>query len=188
MSTEFKTKVKDLLSEGYAPFKIIEILKEDGIPEEEVTHLIELLEMKTKNSKKAYIGYAVLAGFLLMILCAALWALIALQTGSDFFLINLLIGASIGYIMRSVSRNSPKKIIPVLAVAFAICAIFLGDVIFHMAYWHEEFLIEAGSTPFLQYMLTNGFWGASWDIITNRNLMDMFWMGLSGVMAYVTSK
>lgn len=192
MKKEHTTKAKDLLSEGYAPFKIVQLLKEDGVTEEEAATLVESLsnavEKKSKKGKTDLVWRAILAGFAVTILCSTLWAVVALQTRYDFVFINLIIGGAIGYVMRSVSRDIPRRIIPIMAIVFAVFSIFLGDVIFHMVYWHEEFVIEAGKTPFLQYMLMKGFWEASWDIAANRNLMDILWMCLCGTVAYFFAK
>lgn len=188
MHMERDSDAADLVSQGYAPLKVIDVLKENGMSEEEATVLVESLLRRKKNSKTARIWHAILAAAGLMILCALLWALIAYQTGSDFVLINILIGAAIGYLMHSVSKNAPHRIIPIMAAFFAILSIFLGDVIFHIIYWYKEFAIEAGATPIVQYMITTGFWSACWDIITNRNLMDVFWMCLSGVVAYFSAR
>lgn len=192
MKKEYTAKAKALIAEGYAPLKILQLLNEDGVSEEDAVEIVEAVsiheEKKLKSNKRGLIWRAIFIGLLSMILGSLLWAGVALQTGNDFYIVNILIGGLIGYVMRMTSQDMPRRIIPIMAVVFAMVAIFLGDIFFHIIYWYEEFVVEAGTTPFFQYMIMHGFWDTSWLIATNRNLMDIFWMCLSGVAAYFLAK
>lgn len=192
MKTAHAIKAKDLLTEGYAALRVVQLLKEDGMLEEEAVILVDSItagiDKKYKKNKLSLVWHAIFAGFVVMILGSLLWAGVAYQTGNDSIIINVVIGAVIGFVMRSVSQDIPRKIIPIMAVLFAMFSIFLGDIIFQMIYWHEEFVMAAGNTPFFQYMIMTGFWDASWEIITHRNVMDIIWMSLSGVIAYFFAK
>ncbi len=98
------------------------------------------------STAKPNVAKGLAMGFLGALIGAVIWGVIGAVTGYVFGLIAVVIGLSVGWFMHQGAGRVTVPLI-VVAVAFTLLAVFLGDLI-----WIAGLLVREGASPALVFV------------------------------------